>query len=162
MRLPCQAPNAAAHVGGAAKAALAHVDAATGSVAGGLRGAAFGVADRAGELGSSVQVCPTLALQTVVSHLVSRWREAGAMPLAAWRWAFRECAWQRGVACACLQASPSLWPDVRQGVCFQECLSGSHGTPQSNCWLAGARRCVHRGCCWHQPPAHTPMCRLCL
>ena len=55
------APNAAAGAGGAAKAALARVDAATGQVAGGLRGAAAGVAGRAGEMGSSVQVPHTCA-----------------------------------------------------------------------------------------------------
>ena len=52
-----ETPKAVAHAGGAANAVVARADAATSHVAGGLRGMAAGVSERAGELGSSVQVC---------------------------------------------------------------------------------------------------------
>ena len=51
-----EAPKALGHAGGAANAVIARADAATSHVAGGLRGVAGGVSERAGELGSSVQV----------------------------------------------------------------------------------------------------------
>jgi len=88
------APNAAAGVGGAAKAALARVDAATGQVAGGLRGAAAGVAGRAGEMGSSVQVHRRNAPRTQSVPGPRVRRAAPAQP--------------RSAACGCAAAACSL------------------------------------------------------
>lgn len=97
-------------MGGAAKAALAHVDAATGSVAGGLRGAAGGVADRAGELGSSVQVCPPLAcnLLSPTSFLGGEKRERCRGLLGDGLFVSVLGSGGLSSACACLQLSPSL------------------------------------------------------
>ena len=62
-----EAPKALGHAGGAANAVVARADAATSHVAGGLRGVAAGVSERAGELGSSVQVCGLCCLNQTLT-----------------------------------------------------------------------------------------------